>query len=109
MPLRRRAGLAMLLAPAILSYPLGKLGAQQKLERRFPVAPDAAVRIFNLVGATRIVGWARDTVEAVAVVPEGGGTFYGGGGGGLAEAGVQREGGGLPHAGAPVGGGGAAG
>ncbi|MEO8450789.1 MAG: hypothetical protein ABI647_13405 [Gemmatimonadota bacterium] len=68
-----------------------RLDAQQRIERRFAVAPTVAVRIYNLVGVTRVTGWDRDTIAVVADIPEGGGKFFGGGHGDVAKVGIERQ------------------
>ena len=40
----------------------------QDHERRFAVAPNAAIRVYNLVGETRIEAWDRETVGRYDVV-----------------------------------------
>lgn len=66
------------------------LAAQQKIERRIPVASDVSVRITNLEGSTRIIGWDADTLAVTGSVPAGV-TFYFGGGGRGAKMGVERD------------------
>jgi hypothetical protein len=44
------------------------------------IAPDAAVRIFNLAGTVRVTGWDRDSIDVSAIVPKGGGRLMFGGG-----------------------------
>lgn len=44
------------------------------------IAPDAAVRIFNLAGTVRVTGWDRDSIDVSAIVPNGGGRLVFGGG-----------------------------
>jgi hypothetical protein len=65
------------------------LCAQGRIQRRFAVAPDAAIRILNLVGSTEIIGWDRDSVAVTGLVPAGGGQFFGGGSGRFAKLGVE--------------------
>ena len=52
--------------------------AAQESERGWPAAPDAAVRVFNLTGSTRVTGWDRDSVSVTGTVASGG-RLYGGG------------------------------
>lgn len=56
------------------------LAAQQRVSKRYAVSPTVAVRIYNLVGVTRVVGWDRDTVVITGLIPANGGTYFGGGG-----------------------------
>lgn len=63
----------------------------QRIERRFAVDSDVAIRVYNLVGVTRITAWDRDTVAVWADIPAGGGTFFGGGQGRVAKLGVDRQ------------------
>lgn len=44
------------------------------------IAPDAAVRIFNLAGTVRVTGWDHDSIDVSAIVPKGGGRLMFGGG-----------------------------
>lgn len=80
----RYSFVARLLAALVIGV-APPLGAQEpstggsRLDRRIAAQPDVSVRIVNLVGATRIVGWDRDTVAVTGSLPSGGGTFYMGG------------------------------
>lgn len=79
---------ASLLAPA---------AAAQQAVRGWPAAPDAAVRVFNLAGSTRVVGWDHDSVMVTGTVAAGG-RLYGGGGRAAVKLGVEpsRPGGDAP-------------
>jgi DUF4097 and DUF4098 domain-containing protein YvlB len=44
--------------------------AQQPLQRRAPLAADAAVRITNMVGSVRVIGWERDSIVVAGTVEE---------------------------------------
>lgn len=77
--------LLMLLAALLAATPLA---AQEKVERRIAIASDASIRIWNLVGMTRIIGWDRDSIVVTGSVPSG--TFYMGGSGRGAKLGVER-------------------
>ena len=58
--------------------------AQTPIHRGRLIAPDAAVRVFNIAGTVRVTGWDRDSVDVTAVVPKGAGEFmFGGGSGGV--------------------------
>lgn len=45
------------------------LSAQLRTERKWPLAPDGAVKIYNFVGRIHVVGWDRDTVAVSASLP----------------------------------------
>lgn len=55
-------------------------GAQEPAHYGRAIAPDAAIRIFNLAGTVRVIGWDRDSVDVSAIVPKGGGRLMFGGG-----------------------------
>jgi hypothetical protein len=76
-----------LLAAGLLASPLA---AQQKIDRRIPIAPDVAVRINNLEGTVRIIGWDHDSLAVRGTVPAGV-EFYFGGRDRLAKMGVERD------------------
>jgi hypothetical protein len=65
--------------------------AQERIERIFAVAPDVALRVHNLVGRVEIVGWDRDSIRVIAVIPPNGGRFFGGGGGRAAKLGIEGQ------------------
>ena len=46
------------------------LGAQVPIDRRAAVGPRASIRIHNLVGSTRIIGWDRDSIVLTGTVPD---------------------------------------
>jgi putative adhesin len=75
--------------PALLL--VAPLAAQQKIERRIAIAPDASIRIHNLVGSIRIIGWDRDSIAVTGSVPPGAGSFYMGGAGRGAKLGIERQ------------------
>jgi hypothetical protein len=58
---------------------------------------DGAVRIWNLVGTVRVIGWARDSVAVTARVPDGTRLFFGGGDRGM-KVGVEERAGSAPTA-----------
>lgn len=70
----------LLLLLALASVPPAALSAQAPLRRGRAIAPDAAIRIFNLGGTIRVTAWERDSIDVTAVVPEGAGEFLFGGG-----------------------------
>jgi hypothetical protein len=65
--------------------------AQSKASRGFHLAPDGAVRIYNLVGSTEIEGWDRDSVAISATIPPGGGQLFAGGSGRAAKLGIESQ------------------
>ena len=83
-----------LLVPALLLVAL-PLGAQQKLDKRIAIAPDAAIRITNLTGTTRVLGWDRDSI-AVSGTAGQGTTLYMGGAGRAAKLGLESADGAKP-------------
>lgn len=76
-----------LLGAGLMAPPLA---AQQKIDRRIPIAPDVAVRINNLEGTVRIIGWDHDSLAVQGTVPAGV-EFYFGGRDRLAKMGVERD------------------
>jgi hypothetical protein len=62
-----------------LAWPLAAR-AQAPAHYGRAIAPDAAVRIFNLAGTVRVTGWNRDSIDVSAIVPSGGGRLVFGGG-----------------------------
>lgn len=58
----------------------GAAAAQAPIQRGRAVAPDAAIRVFNLAGTVRVRAWERDSVDVTAVVPKGAGELLFGGG-----------------------------
>lgn len=81
--MRRPRRLGALLA-ALVALPLAapapvaaQLAAQ--LARGMAVAPDVSVRLYNLTGATRVVGWDRDSIDVRGQVAPGAGRLYVGG------------------------------
>jgi hypothetical protein len=76
----------VLLAALLAATPLP---AQEKIDRRIAIASDASIRIWNLAGITRIIGWDRDSIAVTGTVPTG--AFYMGGSGRGAKLGVERH------------------
>jgi putative adhesin len=66
------------------------LAAQQKLDKRIAIAPDAAIRITNLSGSTRVLGWDRDSIAVTGSVPPNT-SFYMGGAGRMAKLGLEPD------------------
>lgn len=62
--------------------------AQQRLDERLAVAPDASIRIVNLSGSVRVVGWSRDSLVVTGTVDPAA-RFYMAGGGRGAKLGVE--------------------
>ena len=46
-------------------------GAQERLDRRLPADRDLSLRIFNLTGAVRVIGWDRDSVAVTGTLGKG--------------------------------------
>ena len=78
---RLAAGLLLLTAP---------LAAQQKIDRRIAIAPDASIRITNMAGITRITGWDVDSISVTGAMPAGAAFFFGGKGQ-FSKMGVERK------------------
>ena len=78
---------AVLTVLTVLTVPLS---GQQKIDRRFAVDPDASIRINNLAGNTRVIGWDRDSIVATGFAAPGT-SFFGGGRGRLAKLGIERD------------------
>lgn len=79
----------------LLALSAADAAAQQQLDHRRPLRADGLLRIHNLVGSTRIIGWDRDSIAVTGTVAKGGGRFYVGGDAGGVKLGVER---GLPAA-----------
>jgi hypothetical protein len=69
----------------------------REVERRWPLAADGSVKIFNFVGTVHVTGWDRDSVTATATLPPGLALFGGGGQDGL-KFGIEGEQRGPEHA-----------
>lgn len=67
------------------------LAAQQKIARGWPAAPGAAVRIHNLNGSVRVIGWDRDSVAVSGHAERDAGGFFGGGSRQALKLGVWNE------------------
>jgi hypothetical protein len=83
----RRHLIVLILMSACLTRPAT---GQAPTHRGRVIAPDAAVRIFNLAGTVRVTGWDRDSVDVTAIIPTGAGSFYFGGGSGGLKLGVEQ-------------------
>ncbi len=84
--MKRLAG-SVLTVLTVLAVPLT---AQQKIDRRFAVDSDASIRINNLAGNTRVIGWDRDSIVVTGFAPPGT-SFFGGANGRLAKLGIERD------------------
>lgn len=69
------------------------VAGQMPIHRGRALAPDAAVRVFNLAGTIRVTGWNRDSIDVTAIIPADAGEFYFGGGYAGVKLGVQPPGG----------------
>lgn len=59
---------------------LPRIADAQSPGRGLGVDADASIRIVNLIGSTRVIGWDRDSVHVTGTPPEGGGSLLMGGG-----------------------------
>jgi len=80
---RIRLGCALLLVAVPVS-------AQQKIDRRIAIAPDASIRITNMAGTVRVTGWDVDSIAVAGSIPAGA-NFYFGGRGQASKMGVERK------------------
>ena len=69
------------------------LAAQQRIDRRMAVGSTAAIRISDLVGMVRLVGWDRDSLVVVGELPARAGQLYFGGSADAAKLGLEGIGG----------------
>lgn len=72
-------------------------GSTREVERRWALAADGSVKLFNYVGTIHVTGWDRDSVVATATLPPGLALFGGGGRDGL-KFGIEGEQRGPEHA-----------
>jgi DUF4097 and DUF4098 domain-containing protein YvlB len=77
----------LVVALLLLAAPLT---AQQKIDRRIAIAPDASIRITNMAGMTRITGWDVDSIAVIGAIPAGSSFFFGGKGR-VSKMGVERK------------------
>ncbi len=90
----RRSRVALSVAALVLGcnlVPASELAAQQRFERGMPIARDASIRVFNLVGSTRVTGWDRDSIAVTGAVPARAGQLFIGGGATAAKIGVFSD------------------
>lgn len=66
-------------------------GPPRKPIMAIAVTADVAVRIYNLVGTTRVTGWDRDSIVVFATIPPRAGSFFGGGRGAFAKLGIEGQ------------------
>lgn len=66
------------------------LPAQQKVERGIAIAPDAAIRIMNLSGTIRVLGWDRDSIAVTGTAPLNT-SFFMAGSGRMAKLGLEPD------------------
>ena len=59
------------LALVLLLLPAPLLAQSRTVERGWRLASDGAVRVFNMSGPTRVVGWDRDSVAVTATLAAG--------------------------------------
>jgi hypothetical protein len=81
--------IALFALATVLSLP-AHVTAQQRIDRRIPLAQDASIRIHNMApGSVRVTGWDRDTLAVTGTA--GPGDFFVGGGGRAAKLGVESD------------------
>jgi hypothetical protein len=79
---RRLAVALALVVPASLAaqeHLVQENSLQEHIDRRMALAPDAAIRLQELVGTVRLVGWDRDSLVVTGSLPAGTGKLYVGG------------------------------
>lgn len=59
---------------------------QERVDRRFPIEPDAYVKVFAQHGSVRVTGWERDSIAVTGTVDRG--SLFAGGAGRSAKLGV---------------------
>ncbi|MBI4499928.1 MAG: DUF4097 family beta strand repeat protein [Gemmatimonadetes bacterium] len=75
---------------ALLAVFVNTASAQQRIDRRIALSPDASIRVVNLVGSIKVIGWDKDSLVVTGILPPGAGKFfYFGGGGRGAKLGVD--------------------
>ena len=80
--MRMLLGLTLLLA--------APLSAQQKIDQRIAIDPEASIRVTNMSGLIRIIGWEVDSIAVTGSLPAGA-NFFLGGRGLAAKMGVERK------------------
>jgi DUF4097 and DUF4098 domain-containing protein YvlB len=64
---------------ALLLITASPLAAQRRIDEHRPLAPDGAIRVYNLYGSVRVVGWSRDSVAVTGTTSLGERFFIGSG------------------------------
>lgn len=68
---------ATFLAPVLpLLVLIGAAQAQESIDVRHRVDPDASIKVWNEGGSVRVVGWAHDSLVVTGEVSRGGGRFF---------------------------------
>ena len=75
--------LKILLVAAALLFGATEVQAQAKLNRGLRLNADGAIRIYNLVGSVRVIGWHRDSVAVRGTLGKGNTFHMGGAGAGM--------------------------
>lgn len=75
---------------ALALFLAAPLAAQQKINQRIAVDPDASIRITNMAGLIRVIGWEVDSIVVTGSLPPGA-NFFLGGRGRAAKMGVERK------------------
>src|SRR5439155_24235893 len=52
------------------------VAGQQRIDRRVGLAPDASIRVVNLVGSIKVIGWDKDSLVVTGTLPAGAGKFF---------------------------------
>ena len=73
----------ILLVAALIALVAPESSAQTKVNRGLKLNSDGAVRIYNLVGSVRVVGWNRDSVAVRGTLGKGNTLHLGGQGAGM--------------------------
>jgi hypothetical protein len=76
---------------------LPPLAAQERIDRRIAISPDASIRVLNLVGSIKVTGWDKDTLAVIGRLASGAGKLYFGGSGRAAKLGVEAPEGAGPE------------
>ena len=82
-------------ARALAAQAAGAAPTAQRRGQRLDA--DGAVRVWNLVGSVRVIGWARDSIAVSALVPDGTRLFFGGDRRGV-KVGIEERAGSAPQA-----------
>jgi hypothetical protein len=94
MPIRK-----LILALGVVALTTQTSAAQEKVDRRFQLDMDGAVRIHNYNGSVTVRGWNKDSIHVTGTIATKGKTaFFGGGRGSSAKMGVESTDGPVPLA-----------